>query len=242
MALVKRATVRKTWRLKPILLSLLCCTVVILFLCSVSGPTLAQSVFEGVVTQLSQGSRVQTLEVKAESGRTKIFYLRSNTRFVNLAQGPDQKFGIVPAAGIPVKVVYTPDGSDFGSALEVSLNSQPGTVYSALSRFLSMDFIEFEREARVQSLDSLKARYPFFSRGLIARFQKNLVTKAIEPFAPRIVQVLSKNTEAKRTRVNAESYLWSADNLATEFFTMWSYLLIFEDQSWCIDVITFQAN
>lgn len=162
----------------------------------ITDTAVAQNSFQGIVQSYSQGSRVQTIEGKSTSGRSIIFYLRPDTKFVNLARGPDKKSGIVPGKGIPIKVVYIPDGEHFGSALEVRLDAAPDSVYGALAQFVKMDFTEFEPEARFQSLETLGARYPFFSRAFLKRFQINLVTEATEPFAPRVINVVESHSGA----------------------------------------------
>jgi hypothetical protein len=140
-----------------------------------------------------------------------------------------------------VKVTYEPDGKGFGSAKVVRLDAPNGSVYHTLSVFARMDFTEFEREARIESIQYLESRYPFFSRKFITAHQKNLVTRAVEPFAPRVLQVLSKSTQGNRTRVIADSALWKPENPAYEFSTRWSYLLIEQNGVWRIDDVQYQV-
>jgi hypothetical protein len=201
----------------------------------------ASSVMNGIVVSFEQGSRVQTLTVRSSAGKEIIFWISPNTKFQNLTRDWSTNPGIIADKGVPVKVLYEPDGEGFGSAREVRLDASPGSIHHTLSLFVRMDFTEFEREARVSSLSALEGRYPFLSREFLARYQKSLVTEAVEPVAPRVIKIGSKRVKGSVARVTAESALWRAKD-SQAFSTVWAYDLVKERGAWRIHDIQYRAD
>jgi len=121
-------------------------------------------VFDGVVENVGTGNGVQTLTVRAQDGRKSIFWLSPTTRYG----------GLRPSEGLPVRVSFRPDGSQprpagetgFGSAVEVRVRSEPGSLLATLDEYLLFEPGPGPHPGDVQAL---QRRWPFLSRGFIQR-------------------------------------------------------------------------
>ncbi len=117
-------------------------------------------VFDGLVVDATPGSHVLPLQVRAWDGREMIFWQSPQTR----------RGALDPHPGMPVRVRYTPDADPpnpgFGSALEVRLRAQPGSLLATLEEFMQFhpgpgDVTEGT------SVAELQRRYPFLSKNFI---------------------------------------------------------------------------
>ncbi len=120
--------------------------------------------FDGIVQDVGTGSRSQTLTVRAQDGRTRIFWLSPTTRYG----------GLRPGEGLPVRVRFQPDGSQprpadktgFGSAVEVRVRAKPGSLLATLDEYLLFDPGPGPHPGDVEAL---QRRWPFLSRGFIQK-------------------------------------------------------------------------
>ncbi|MGI5843285.1 MAG: hypothetical protein ACOX9B_03770 [Candidatus Xenobium sp.] len=120
--------------------------------------------FDGIVQDVGTGSRSQTLTVRAQDGRTRIFWLSPTTRYG----------GLRPGEGLPVRVRFMPDGpqprsageTGFGSAVEVRVRAEPGSLLATLDEYL---LFEPGPGPHPGDVEALQRRWPFLSRGFIQK-------------------------------------------------------------------------
>jgi hypothetical protein len=121
-------------------------------------------VFDGTVESVGTGNRVQTLTVRAQDGRIRIFWLSPTTRYG----------GLRPSEGLPIRVRFQPDGSQprpadktgFGSAVEVRVRAEPGSLLATLDEYL---LFEPGPGPHPGDVEALQRRWPFLSRGFIQK-------------------------------------------------------------------------
>lgn len=121
-------------------------------------------VFDGTVEDVGTGNGVQTLTVRAQDGATKIFWLSPTTRYG----------GLRPSEGLPIRVRFQPDGSQprpadktgFGSAVEVRVRAEPGSLLATLDEYL---LFEPGPGPHPGDVEALQRRWPFLSRGFIQK-------------------------------------------------------------------------
>lgn len=206
-------------------------------------PVQAQpQVFDGTVESVGTGNRSRTLTVRAHDGRTKIFWLSPTTRYG----------GLRPSEGLPVRVRFQPDGSQprsagetgFGSAVEVRVRAEPGSLLATLDEYLLFDPGPGPHPGDVETL---QRRWPFLSRGFI---QKRFLHPPASPLPPRADlfprkqgRLFQKSVQGQRAELVWKGQVWPApagdrqagrSDSPFEFHEI-DYTLIRESGRWRVD-------
>lgn len=153
-------------------------------------------VFDGTVESVGTGNRVQTLTVRAQDGRIRIFWLSPTTRYG----------GLRPSEGLPIRVRFQPDGSQprpadktgFGSAVEVRVRAEPGSLLATLDEYL---LFEPGPGPHPGDVEALQRRWPFLSAGFI---QKRFLKPKAGPLSFRGNLFPRKQGRLLRQRVQGE--------------------------------------
>lgn len=205
-------------------------------------------VFDGIVQDVGTGNRVQTLKVRAQDGRTRIFWLSPTTRYG----------GLRPGEGLPVRVRFMPDGpqprsageTGFGSAVEVRVRAEPGSLLATLDEYL---LFEPGPGPHPGDVEALQRRWPFLSRGFIQK--RFLQPKAGPPgfradlFPRRQGRLLRQSVQGERAELVWGGQVWpdgSPEGQAGrsggpgEFFEI-DHTLIRESGRWRVDEERFRS-
>lgn len=165
--------------------------------------------FDGIVQDVGTGSRSQTLTVRAQDGRTRIFWLSPTTRYG----------GLRPGEGLPVRVRFMPDGpqprsageTGFGSAVEVRVRAEPGSLLATLDEYLLFDPGPGPHPGDVETL---QRRWPFLSRGFIQkRFLKpkaGPLPSRADLFPRKQGRLFQKSVQGQRAELVWKGQVWPA--------------------------------
>lgn len=204
--------------------------------------------FDGIVQDVGTGNGVQTLTVRAQDGATKIFWLSPTTRYG----------GLRPSEGLPIRVRFQPDGSQprpadktgFGSAVEVRVRAEPGSLLATLDEYL---LFEPGPGPHPGDVEALQRRWPFLSAGFIQ--ERFLQPKAGPPafrndlFPRKQGRLLRQSVQGQRAELVWGGQVWPApagDRQAGrsdgpfEFYEI-DYTLIRESGRWRVDHERFRS-
>ena len=172
------------------------------------------------------GQRPVELTVRAADGREKIFW-----------QGPSTRYGgLRPFPGMPVRVFFTPDlDPGFGSAKEVRLRAEPGSLLATLDEYLL--FHPRPGEVRPEAtLDELARRYPFLSRRFLRDcfFPEGRYFRLYYDTFPEKVGVLvSKQVDGDRARLVWEGRVRGSE--VGELYTRIQFAMVREGGRWRVE-------